>query len=235
MNEEFVIGRPLDVFARIESTYRAQATTFLSNQHEPSFQINPGTSMLHTEVENDCLHDLMVESMGDDISKSLLVRNQKVFEMGDTESDQSLTWAKWDAECLGRSRVKCHEQLCTSRYWQSSKYSLISCNAEPSVKFPPNEDKRLQIYKQQIQKSNQNQKRYHLNWSKILKSGICRVYYYQNNNRCWELMMYKTLSLGELSQMETLYVHHVAMLFMLPNKKNSGESLNNILPKRKSN
>ena len=48
-------------------------------------------------------------------------------------------------------------------------------------------------------------------------------------------MMYKTLSLGELSQMETLYVHHVAMLFMLPNKKNSGESLNNILPKRKSN
>ena len=91
MNEEFVIGKPLDVFARIESTYQAQATTFLSNQHEPSFQINPGTFMLHTEVENDCLHDLMVESMGDDISKSLFVRNQKVFEMGDAESDLSLT------------------------------------------------------------------------------------------------------------------------------------------------
>ena len=48
-------------------------------------------------------------------------------------------------------------------------------------------------------------------------------------------MMYKTLSHGELSQIETLSVHNVAMSLMLPNKKNSGESLNNILPKRKSN
>ena len=48
-------------------------------------------------------------------------------------------------------------------------------------------------------------------------------------------MMYKTLSHGELSQIETLSVHNVAMSLMLPNKKNSGESLNNIFPKRKSN
>ena len=37
--------------------------------------------------------------------------------------------------------------------------------------------------------------------------------------------MYKTLSHGELSQIETLSVHNLAMSLMLPNKKKSGESL----------
>ena len=47
--------------------------------------------------------------------------------------------------------------------------------------------------------------------------------------------MNKTSYHGELSQMEALSVDHVALSLMLPNKKISGKSLNNILAKRKSN
>ena len=85
-----VIGRPHEVFTRIESTYQAQKTNFLSSQYhmfKNGFQINP--DLPHTTVEKDYMHDLMVESSEkgtcndektDVFKQSLLVRNQKVFE-----------------------------------------------------------------------------------------------------------------------------------------------------------
>ena len=47
------------------SRYQAQMTTFLSNQYhmfKTGFQVNPDIPLLHTKVEKDYMHDLMVES-----------------------------------------------------------------------------------------------------------------------------------------------------------------------------
>ena len=60
-----ISGPHEEVFTRIESAYQAQKKNFLSNQYhmfKNGFQINPDIPLLHTKVEKDYMHNLMVES-----------------------------------------------------------------------------------------------------------------------------------------------------------------------------
>ena len=80
------------------------------------FQINLDIPLLHTKVEKDYMHDLMVESSEkgtcndektDDFEQSLLVRNQKVFEkVENAGSEISFGYSK----CCSCKLCKEHDQ-----------------------------------------------------------------------------------------------------------------------------
>ena len=138
-----VIGGPHEVFTRIESTYQAQTTNFLSNQYhmfKNGFQINPDLLLLHTKVEKDYIHDLMVESSEkgtyndektDDFKQSLLIRNQKVFEkVENSGSETSFRCSK----CYSCKSCKEHDQSEILSVREEVEQNVINNSVEVNIK-----------------------------------------------------------------------------------------------------
>ena len=143
------------------------------------FQINPDLPLLHTKVEKDYMHDLMVESSEkgtcngekiDVFKQSLLVRNQKVFEkVENAGSEISFRCSK----CHSCKLCKEHDQSEILSVREEVEQDIINNSVEvniknrvtlallplmqnPAIKLAPNKNKALQIYNQQIRKLDRN-------------------------------------------------------------------------------
>ena len=137
------------------------------------FQINPDLPLLHTKVEKDYMHDLMVESSEkgtcndektDDFKQSLLAIYQKLFEkVENAGSEISFRSSK----CRSCKLCKEHDQSETLSVREEVEQDVINNSVElniknrvtvaslslmqiPAIKLAPNKNKALQIYNQQI-------------------------------------------------------------------------------------